>query len=283
MNNNKLNPLIAIAFVLVYMAIMVGAQMAVLLVESIINRQVMVEIDVVGIMITSALYSIIAIVVFAVLKWSPLSRTFVDKRPVAILSWCTIAALGAVLPSMALQQLTETALQPLIASMEQMAPQLVEAIRQYTTQAEAQMAEIMSTTGGYAIICLLAPIAEEMVFRGAALRKLLEWKPQHRWLMITLSALIFACAHMNPTQFLHPLLIGLLLGWMYERTGSILPGIVYHWANNTAAYLMFRAYPDPDITLTDIFQSNLHVGLAVAFSLLIIVPAIYQLHLRMKR
>ena len=269
MNNNKLNPLIAIAFVLVYMAIMVGAQMAVLLVESIINRQVMVEIDVVGIMITSALYSIIAIVVFAVLKWSPLSRT--------------IAALGAVLPSMALQQLTETALQPLIASMEQMAPQLVEAIRQYTTQAEAQMAEIMSTTGGYAIICLLAPIAEEMVFRGAALRKLLEWKPQHRWLMITLSALIFACAHMNPTQFLHPLLIGLLLGWMYERTGSILPGIVYHWANNTAAYLMFRAYPDPDITLTDIFQSNLHVGLAVVFSLLIIVPAIYQLHLRMKR
>lgn len=283
MNNNKLNPLIAIAFVLVYMAIMVGAQMAVLLVESIINRQVMVEIDVVGIMITSALYSIIAIVVFAVLKWSPLSRTFVDKRPVAILLWCTIAALGAVLPSMALQQLTETALQPLIASMEQMAPQLVEAIRQYTTQAEAQMAEIMSTTGGYAIICLLAPIAEEMVFRGAALRKLLEWKPQHRWLMITLSALIFACAHMNLTQFLHPLLIGLLLGWMYERTGSILPGIVYHWANNTAAYLMFRAYPDPDITLTDIFQSNLHVGLAVVFSLLIIVPAIYQLHLRMKR
>lgn len=283
MNNNKLNPLIAIAFVLVYMAIMVGAQMAVLLVESIINRQVMVEIDVVGIMITSALYSIIAIVVFAVLKWSPLSRTFVDKRPVAILSWCTIAALGAVLPSMALQQLTETALQPLIASMEQMAPQLVEAIRQYTTQAEAQMAEIMSTTGGYAIICLLAPIAEEMVFRGAALRKLLEWKPQHRWLMITLSALIFACAHMNLTQFLHPLLIGLLLGWMYERTGSILPGIVYHWANNTTAYLMFRAYPDPDITLTDIFQSNLHVVLAVVFSLLIIVPAIYQLHLRMKR
>jgi membrane protease YdiL (CAAX protease family) len=101
--------------------------------------------------------------------------------------------------------------------------------------------------------------------------------------MIFLSALLFALAHMNPAQFLHPLLIGILLGWLYERTGSIIPGIVYHWANNTVAYILSRAYQDPDISVTQIFGDNLHMLMAVAFSLLIFIPAIYQLNLQMKK
>ena len=88
---------------------------------------------------------------------------------------------------------------------------------------------------------------------------------------------------MNPAQFLHPLLIGLLLGWMYERTGSIVPGIIYHWANNTVAYLLARLYQDPDITITQIFGSQSRALIAVVFSLLILIPAIYQLNLWMKR
>jgi membrane protease YdiL (CAAX protease family) len=100
--------------------------------------------------------------------------------------------------------------------------------------------------------------------------------------MISLSALLFAVAHMNPAQFVHPFLIGLLLGWMYERTRSVLPGIIFHWINNTVAYLIFHAYPNPDITMTDIFGSTTHALMAVGFSLLIVLPSIYQLHLRMK-
>ena len=146
-----------------------------------------------------------------------------------------------------------------------------------------QMVGIMNTPGGYAVICLLAPIAEELVFRGAVLRKLLEWKPERRWLMITLSALLFALAHMNPAQLLHPFLIGLLLGWLYERTGSIVPGIIFHWANNTVAYLLIRIYQDPDITITQIFGSQSRVMMAVGFSLLIFLPALYQLNQRMKK
>jgi hypothetical protein len=71
---------------------------------------------------------------------------------------------------------------------------------------------------------------------------------------------------------------------MYWRTGSILPGVAYHWANNSAAFVLFAFYPNPDVKLIDIFKGNLlNVYLAVAFSLLILVPAIYQLHLWMKR
>src|SRR3712207_7771891 len=32
-------------------------------------------------------------------------------------------------------------------------------------------------------------------------------------------------------------------GWMYVRTGSIVPGVVYHVVNNSIAYLLTALYP----------------------------------------
>ena len=210
----------------------------------------------------------IAIAVFLKWKWAEVSRNYIMTRPWATLAWSVVAALGAVVPSAFLQ--------------EQM-PEWPDAIQKLIEQNAQQLIGIMNTRGGYAVICLLAPIAEELVFRGAVLRKLLEWKPEHRWLMIIFSAVLFAVAHMNPAQMIHPLLIGILLGWMYERTGSILPGIAYHWANNTVAYLMTRLYQDPDITLTQIMGSERQALISTGFSLLILIPAIYQLNLWMKK
>ena len=81
----------------------------------------------------------------------------------------------------------------------------------------------------------------------------------------------------------HALLIGLLLGWMYWRTGSILPGMAYHWANNSAAYVIYNVYPNPDIRLIEIFKTSTNVYMALGFSLLIVLPALYQLHCWMRR
>lgn len=95
---------------------------------------------------------------------------------------------------------------------------------------------------------------------------------------------MFALIHMNPVQMPHAFLIGLLLGWMYWRTGSILPGVAYHWANNSAAFVMYAFYPDPDMKLIDLFRgSELHVYMALGFSLLILLPALFQLNLWMRR
>jgi hypothetical protein len=213
-------------------------------------------------------FSIVAIILFTRLKWTPVSKSYILTRPWGVLFWSVIASLGTIIPSLWIQNLM---------------PEWPEYIQKYIEQTEATLGQLMSTRGGYAVVCLLAPVAEELVFRGAVLHSLLQWQPQRRWLMILLSALLFALAHLNPAQALHPLLIGLLLGWMYVRTNSILPGIVFHWANNTVAYLMYHAYLNPDIQLTDIFGQQSRVMLAVAFSLLILLPAIYQLNQRMRR
>lgn len=268
MKNKLTMPLTAIAYIVAFIGIQILMQSVALVVEMIINHDTNIRLDSLGLLISTGSFSLVTIALFAWLKWTPMKKTFIESRPWMTLFWCVVASLGAIIPSMFLQE---------------MMPAWSDSIQRYIEEVEKSMLEIMNIKGGYAVICLLAPIAEEMVFRGAALRKLLEWQPERRWLMIFLSALLFALAHANPAQFIHPLLIGLLLGWMYERTGSIIPGVIYHWANNTAAYLLARIYQDPDITMTDIFGTQQHALLATLFSLLIFIPAVYQLNLWMKK
>ena len=88
---------------------------------------------------------------------------------------------------------------------------------------------------------------------------------------------------MNPAQMPHAFLIGLLLGWMYWRTDSIVPGVVYHWVNNTVAYILYNIYPDPDLTLVEMFGSEQKVLMALGFSLLIFLPSLFQLNQRLAK
>ena len=264
---NKSNLFWAVGYVIIFLAIQVMAQYVTISVASLVNGAPLTELDAMWTIVSLVLFSISSIALFTLARWSPVSRSFVLSRPWLVLAWSVVAAIGALIPSLFVQGLL---------------PEWPEEIQHYIDKMEALATQLMNTTGGYAVVCLLAPVAEELVFRGAVLRTLLEWKPQRRWTMIVLSALLFAFAHLNPAQLLHPFVIGLLLGWMYERTRSVIPGIVYHWANNTAAYMLYHVYPSTDITLTDIFGSEGRALMAVAFSLLIILPAIFQLNMTMK-
>ena len=209
---------------------------------------------------TTVIFSLLTIVVFIWAGWTKVSPTWLRTGPWMVLIWSVIAALGLVVPS---------------AWLQEHMPELPNFVEQ-----EFDM--ILKDRWGYLTIGLLAPLAEEIVFRGAALRSLLASRLSPL-AAIVISALLFAVAHLNPAQMPHAFLVGLLLGWMYWRTGSILPGMAYHWANNSAAYVLYAFYPNPDIKLIDIFKgSEQHVYMALGFSLLILLPALYQLHLWMR-
>lgn len=79
-------------------------------------------------------------------------------------------------------------------------------------------------------VAIVGPIAEEIVMRGIVLRGLLRTLPARR--AIVWSAVLFSAMHMNPWQTLPTFFIGLLLGWAYERTGSLGLCIVAHILNN---------------------------------------------------
>ena len=209
---------------------------------------------------TTVVCSVLIIAVFLWTHWAEVSPQWLRTRPWSVLFWSVIASIGALIPSVWLQELM---------------PEL-------PNWAENEFDMLLSDRWGYLTIGLLAPLSEEIVFRGAILRALLSRLSPVKAIII--SALFFMLIHMNPAQMPHAFLIGLLLGWMYWRTGSILPGIAYHWANNSIAYVLYNIYPNPDTKLSDVFQgSQQHIWMAVGFSLLILLPAIYQLHIWMRR
>ncbi|WP_226163213.1 CPBP family intramembrane glutamic endopeptidase, partial [Hymenobacter terricola] len=80
----------------------------------------------------------------------------------------------------------------------------------------------------------LAPVFEELLFRGVILQGLL--RSQRPWVAIGQSALLFGIMHFNPAQSLNALFIGLLFGWLYYRTRSLWLCIASHCLFNALAF-----------------------------------------------
>jgi uncharacterized protein len=85
--------------------------------------------------------------------------------------------------------------------------------------------------GTLLVVGLIGPVLEEMLFRGIFLRSFLN--QYSRTKAIVLSSLIFGAAHFNVYQLVVGFLVGLLLGWLYERTRSLWPCIGFHVAYNS--------------------------------------------------
>jgi membrane protease YdiL (CAAX protease family) len=87
------------------------------------------------------------------------------------------------------------------------------------------------------LIVIAAPISEEVCFRGMLFGGLREKLP--RVAAALLSGLIFGGLHaLTGVTAVPPLIVfGFLLALLYERTGSIVPGIILHMLNNSVALL----------------------------------------------
>lgn len=89
------------------------------------------------------------------------------------------------------------------------------------------------TTGGlwgYLIcVCLIAPVCEELLFRFALL------KPMRKcgdWFAVITSAVLFSVFHGNFDQAPYALAVGVILGIVAVRSGSVIPSIILHSVNN---------------------------------------------------
>ena len=249
----------ALIYLFVFAALQIGATSVVLALWKIISGSQ--DVTAPMLIVSMTVFSVAVLSVFLLTKWSVVSKQYIRTRPWGVLFWCVLASVGAIIPSIWLQE------------------QLPELPNVMGNQFEM----VLRNPFGYLVIGLMAPLAEEIVFRGAILRALLKWTSRH-WLAIALSALCFALVHANPAQMPHAFLVGLLLGWMYYRTGSIIPCVTYHWVNNSVAYIMCNMMPDPDIPLIVFFNgSERAVIVALLSSLCIFIPSILQLNLRMKK
>ncbi len=112
------------------------------------------------------------------------------------------------------------------------------------SRGEVAMFEQMTSQGVVSMVtvCILSPVLEEMLFRGVILRSFLH--QYRRWPSILGCAVLFGLAHLNLYQFFAGLIVGTLLGWLYERTRSLWPPIILHAAyNSTSMTIPFANEP----------------------------------------
>ena len=93
----------------------------------------------------------------------------------------------------------------------------------------------LTTYATLLVAVLVAPVCEEVFFRGFVFPGLLGGMPVG-W-AIVLSSLIFAVAHADPGSFIVLFIIGLALAFLRWRTKSIWPCILLHALNNGVAAL----------------------------------------------
>lgn len=105
---------------------------------------------------------------------------------------------------------------------------------------------LLGNAGNYPIItfisvCIVAPIFEELFFRGFILKGMLnnQIKPQKA---ILISALIFGGIHIFPWQAVGGILAGIVLGITFYKTGSLLTCTLLHCINNTIGFIFFMRY-----------------------------------------
>lgn len=91
---------------------------------------------------------------------------------------------------------------------------------------------------------LLAPVSEELLFRGflqTALRRVIEPRRRslrHRWIAIAITGAIFGAMHDATPQHVPALILfGLILGYLYERTGSLRLTMLVHLLFNGKSLL----------------------------------------------
>ena len=130
----------------------------------------------------------------------------------------------------------------------------------------------------FILIVIVAPVLEELIFRGIMLDGLLKKYTPMRSIMI--SSLLFGFVHLNPWQFIAGFVIGIFCGWVYYKTQSLMPAIIIHAAANLSGFSV-RVFADIDSvlddTIYDLYGNITNLAAVVISSIIIIWICVFFL------
>lgn len=111
----------------------------------------------------------------------------------------------------------------------------------------SDMMNDFNSYNGFALVLyssILAPITEELIFRGVTLNHFQKAVPF--WLANILQALLFGIMHMNWIQGVYAFIMGMIFGLFYKRFNSLYVTILLHMAINSSGYIIsvMSALPD---------------------------------------
>ncbi len=132
----------------------------------------------------------------------------------------------------------------------------------------AEAAASLENTGVLAFIstALVAPVVEEVVFRGLILSRLRRAMPG--WLALVLSAAVFGVCHGHPVWIAYAFVLGLVFGGMTLRSGSILPSMLAHIMFNATGEILSLVGDDDKAGIVIIVMTAAGLALAVTAAVL---------------
>ena len=138
------------------------------------------------------------------------------------------------------------ALNPVVRELAFHVEQLFPASSAIREQLAAMAKQVPGLGVAILVFALLPAITEEVAFRGYLLSGLRRSYPEGT--AIVLSALLFGILHVLLSlfqQLFGATLLGLVIGLIALRTGSLWPGVLFHFINNSLGLLTVEAAKDP--------------------------------------
>jgi membrane protease YdiL (CAAX protease family) len=75
---------------------------------------------------------------------------------------------------------------------------------------------------------------------------------------------------LNPAQVLFAFLLGVVFGWIYYKTGSLIPVILMHIVNNSFSTFLSVSYPEVDYTIELVGNTTYYSIIALAAVIFIV-------------
>lgn len=106
--------------------------------------------------------------------------------------------------------------------------------------------------GGWAMIMTVvcAPVLEEILFRGIIQECVTRRYGGVRGVLA--AAAIFGLVHFIPQQAINAFFVGIVLGYIYIKTKSLIPVMIIHALNNAIAFLLMAVFGGAGILTRDV-------------------------------
>lgn len=132
---------------------------------------------------------------------------------------------------------------------------------------------------GIIAMCLMAPLMEEMAFRGFMFSQTKKYA--NVWTAVIFSSLLFGLWHRNLGQFFPTTMLGIVYAWIYQRTGRLRHAMIAHSISNLTLALAL-SWGDgylPRVaflgrvkdSLLDVSVMGGILGLIVVFTLIVLI------------
>jgi membrane protease YdiL (CAAX protease family) len=193
-----------------------------------------------------------------------------DRRPLSWLGYNRLADVRVMMMALLLMALSIPVV-GLLSDLNEMipVPSNLEAVFQSMEEAYERQVKVMTRMNGWGdyifslLVMALGPaIFEETFFRGG-LQRILHGMTGRTWSPVIITALVFSAIHFSYFGFIPRVALGIVLGLLYQFSGSLWTSIAAHFLNNAVVVTMIFIYTQRGLPPEQAMEADAPVWIGV--------------------